>query len=142
MSSYQEAIGLIAILQREGTHWASSTESPFGPAFNTEILSRELEFFVDHFLVGYRKCLLTKAGRASLMAAFRDLAQELASEPQVLCHRDYHYRNLMVSPSHLRTISMSRAFQLATAPPDFGRRQMMQLLLINFVLLALFSWEN
>ena len=109
LSSYQEAIGLIAILQREGNHWASSTESPFGPAFNTEILSRELGFFVDHFLVGYRQCLLTKAGRASLMAAFRDLAQELASEPQVLCHRDYHSRNLMVCNRQLYVIDFQDA---------------------------------
>ena len=50
LSSYQEAIGLIATMQRKGTRWSSSIESPFGPAFDTETFFRELEFFVDHFL--------------------------------------------------------------------------------------------
>ena len=116
LSSYQEAIGLIATMQRKGTRWSSSIESPFGPAFDTETFFRELEFFVDHFLVGYRKCLLTKAGRASLMVAFRDLARELASEPQVLCHRDYHSRNLMVCNQQLYVIDFQDA---RMGPPTY-----------------------
>jgi aminoglycoside/choline kinase family phosphotransferase len=52
--------------------------------------------------------------REALDSEFASMAQELASEPKVLCHRDYHSRNLMVHEGTLVIID----FQDARMGPD------------------------
>jgi N-acetylmuramate 1-kinase len=52
--------------------------------------------------------------REALTAEFGALARELASEPRVLCHRDYHSRNLMFHMDRLYVID----FQDARMGPD------------------------
>jgi aminoglycoside/choline kinase family phosphotransferase len=52
--------------------------------------------------------------RTALAAEWRVLAEELAAEPRVLCHRDYHSRNLMLHRGELYIID----FQDARLGPD------------------------
>ena len=54
------------------------------------------------------------AAREALTEEWRNLAGLLASEPRVLCHRDYHSRNLMLSAGELYIID----FQDARMGPD------------------------
>ena len=87
---------------------------PYGIAFDVEKLTWELEFFAKHFVEGYRG-VGAGAGRAS--GARRGVAaivEELAAEPRVLCHRDYHSRNLMLHDGSLYIID----FQDARMGPD------------------------
>ena len=51
---------------------------------------------------------------SALRLQWRSLAVELASEPRVLCHRDYHSRNLMLHQGELYIID----FQDARLGPD------------------------
>jgi len=44
---------------------------------------------------GLRGCDLTAEDRSTLSEGFHRLAEEIASWPRVLCHRDFHSRNLM-----------------------------------------------
>ena len=57
---------------------------------------------------------LADAEREALRAEFAAIVRELASEPRVLCHRDYHSRNLMLHDGELYIID----FQDARLGPD------------------------
>jgi aminoglycoside/choline kinase family phosphotransferase len=111
---YRQAVALIATLQRRGADLASSEFLPYAIAFDVEKLSWELDFFTKHFLEAYRGVTLTSAERDALYAEFSILVQELAAEPRVLCHRDYHSRNLMLHEGQLYIID----FQDARMGPD------------------------
>src|SRR5919197_6440298 len=98
---YRQAVALIATLQRRGADLASPEYLPYGIAFDVEKLSWELDFFMKHFLEAYRGVTLSPDQRDALRAEFAVLVQTLADEPRVLCHRDYHSRNLMLHESQL-----------------------------------------
>jgi aminoglycoside/choline kinase family phosphotransferase len=111
---YRQAVGFIATLQRRGAELASPEYPPFAVAFDVEKLTWELEFFVKHYLTEYRGLSLSDAHREGLVAEWAKIAGELASEPRVLCHRDYHSRNLMLHGESLYIID----FQDARMGPD------------------------
>jgi aminoglycoside/choline kinase family phosphotransferase len=111
---YRQAVALIEMLQRRGSDLASSDFLPYGIAFDVEKLTWELDFFTKHFLEAYRGVTLGASERDALRAEFAGLVQELASEPRVLCHRDYHSRNLMLHEAQLYIID----FQDARLGPD------------------------
>jgi aminoglycoside/choline kinase family phosphotransferase len=111
---YRQAVALIATLQRRGAQLESPDFLPYGIAFDVEKLTWELDFFTKHFLEAYRGITLTDAERASLRAEFGVMVRELAEEPRVLCHRDYHSRNLMLRDGELYIID----FQDARMGPD------------------------
>lgn len=106
---YEEAVRVISVLQREGNRLASPRHPPYNVAFDVATLSWELEFFVDEFLVGHRGVALSTAARSTLTRAFRALSTTLADEPRVLCHRDFHSRNLMVHAGRLHVIDFQDA---------------------------------
>jgi aminoglycoside/choline kinase family phosphotransferase len=111
---YRQAVTLIATLQRRGAELASPDYVPYGIAFDVEKLTWELQFFIKHFLEAYRGASLGDAEREALTAEFAAIAGELAAEPRVLCHRDYHSRNLMLHEGDLYIID----FQDARMGPD------------------------
>lgn len=111
---YRQAVEFIDRLQRRGAELASPRYLPYGIAFDVEKLSWELEFFTKHFVEGYRAAKFTPAAREALTREWAAIAQELAAEPRVLCHRDYHSRNLMVRDGGLHIID----FQDARMGPD------------------------
>ena len=111
---YRQAVALIEQLQRRGGELHSLDYLPYGIAFDVEKLTWELDFFARHFIEGYRGSAFEPAERAALAAEFAVIAQELAGEPRVLCHRDYHSRNLMLRDGSLYIID----FQDARMGPD------------------------
>lgn len=111
---YQEAVSLLAVLQRRGSELASDRYLPYGLAFDVEKLTWELEFFVQQFLERHRGVTLQATEREALREEWSAIAAELAAEPRVLCHRDYHSRNLMLRYGRLYVID----FQDARLGPD------------------------
>jgi aminoglycoside/choline kinase family phosphotransferase len=111
---YRQSVALIATLQRRGDELASPEFLPYGIAFDVEKLTLELDFFTKHFLEAYRGITLADDERTALRAEFAGLIEELAAEPRVLCHRDYHSRNLMLHEGQLYMID----FQDARMGPD------------------------
>jgi N-acetylmuramate 1-kinase len=111
---YRQAVALIATLQRRGAELESNEFVPYGIAFDVEKLTWELDFFIKHFVEAYRGAVIAPADREELRREFAGLIQELASEPRVLCHRDYHSRNLMLHENRLYIID----FQDARMGPD------------------------
>ena len=111
---YRQAVALIATLQRRGAELESSLYLPYGIAFDVEKLTWELEFFTKHFIEAYRGVVIGAGARDDLRREFATLVSELAAEPLVLCHRDYHSRNLMLHQERLFIID----FQDARMGPD------------------------
>jgi hypothetical protein len=113
-SLYRQAVAFIDVMQRRGHDLESADHAPYRIAFDVEKLTWELDYFVRHFLEGYRGAVLSAAERAALAGEWAAIAGELAAEPRVLCHRDYHSRNLMVYEGQLYIID----FQDARLGPD------------------------
>jgi aminoglycoside/choline kinase family phosphotransferase len=111
---YRQAVALIATLQRRGAELASPDYLPYGIAFDVEKLTWELDFFIKHFIEAYRGVVIPPAARDELRREFAVIINTLASEPRVLCHRDYHSRNLMLHQGELYIID----FQDARMGPD------------------------
>jgi len=111
---YRQAIDFIAAIQRRGRELASDQYIPYGIAFDVAKLTWEMDFFVKHFVVAYRGATIADDAREAISAEFAGIIAELASEPRVLCHRDYHSRNLMWKDGQLFIID----FQDARMGPD------------------------
>src|SRR5215472_9212155 len=111
---YRQAVTLIEQLQRRGVDQSSPRYIPYGIAFDVEKLTWELNFFLKHFVEGYRASPIPLQTRERLDVEFDEIVRELAAEPRVLCHRDYHSRNLMLHDGSVYIID----FQDARLGPD------------------------
>src|SRR4029079_17079644 len=111
---YRQAVALIATLQRRGAELASPQYLPYGIAFDVEKLTWEMDFFIKHFIEAYRGVVIAEPVKDELRREFAVMIEALASEPRVLCHRDYHSRNLMLHSGELYIID----FQDARMGPD------------------------
>ena len=110
---YREAVDQVARLQLRAAQGPQKADC-FRIAFDIEKLTWELHYFQKHFLEGYRAADPSVEDRAVLGEAFHQLCQEIASWPRVVCHRDYHSRNLMLHGESLYIID----FQDARMGPD------------------------
>jgi aminoglycoside/choline kinase family phosphotransferase len=111
---YRQAVALIATLQRRGAELASPEFLPYAVAFDVEKLTWELDFFIKHFIEAYRGIVMSGDACHELRSEFARVIACLATEPRVLCHRDYHSRNLMLHGNQLYIID----FQDARMGPD------------------------
>jgi aminoglycoside/choline kinase family phosphotransferase len=113
-SLYRDAVDLIVRIQRGGAQVAPGEYLPYRAAFDVPKLVWELRFFVQHFLEGHRRAVLPSAIAHALDEEWTTLAGTLAAEARVVCHRDYHARNLMYHEGRLHLID----FQDARMGPD------------------------
>jgi aminoglycoside/choline kinase family phosphotransferase len=111
---YRQAVALIATLQRRGADLESPQYVPFAIAFDVEKLTWELDFFIKHFIEAYRGVVIATPLKEELRREFAVVVDTLAAERRVLCHRDYHSRNLMLHSGELYIID----FQDARMGPD------------------------
>ncbi len=111
---YRQAVALIATMQKRGAELTDPAFLPYGIAFDVEKLAWELDFFTKHFIEAYRGVVIAPDAHEELRREFRVMIDELAAEPRVLCHRDYHSRNLMLHQDQLFIID----FQDARMGPD------------------------
>ncbi len=111
---YRQAVSFIAHMQQRGDELRSPEYPPYQIAFDVEKLTWELEFFVKHYLLAFKGAAPSEALREALRGEWSAIVEELAGEPRVLCHRDYHSRNLMLHGGSLFIID----FQDARMGPD------------------------
>jgi aminoglycoside/choline kinase family phosphotransferase len=111
---YKQAVELVFRMQRKGAELQSDEFIPYRVAFDRDKLMWEMNFFVKHFLEAYRGVTILPSVREALSQEFLQIVDELAAEPRVLCHRDYHSRNLMLHERRLYIID----FQDARMGPD------------------------
>lgn len=108
---YTRAIEQVGRMQRAATAWPERDAECFRLAFDVPKLRFELDFFVTHFLCGLRARPLLDTEREALSRGFDELCAAIASWPRVLCHRDFHARNLLLHGGDLAWIDFQDARQ-------------------------------
>ena len=68
------------------------------PTYDAALLRRELDLFPEWFVQRHHGHSLTDAQRDALQGIFSALIANNLAQPRVLVHRDWHSRNLMVTP--------------------------------------------
>lgn len=106
---YREAVGMLAVLQDRGTRELPADHPSACAALDEDRLGFELRFFREHYIEGFRDLALGPRESAALDRFFLALAHEAAALPRVLCHRDYHSRNLLVQGDRLRLVDFQDA---------------------------------
>lgn len=77
--------------------------------FDTEKLLWELNYGKDNLILGVLKANLSDKAHTELQHAFTDICETLHKEPKVICHRDYHSRNLMIKLDKMFVIDFQDA---------------------------------
>jgi aminoglycoside/choline kinase family phosphotransferase len=99
-SFYERAVDVLADLHvRASEPPAHSKLEAFDLRFDLEKLMWEVQFTIENFYELYLARQISTDDRETMQKSFADICRALASEPVVFTHRDYHSRNLMVTPS-------------------------------------------
>jgi aminoglycoside/choline kinase family phosphotransferase len=106
---YRQAVHILAHLQDEGTRAVTPDLPASRTALDRDRLLFELRFFSEHYVGGLLRSPLDAAAAARLDAWFETLAETVAGYDRVLCHRDYHARNLMVKGDRLYMVDFQDA---------------------------------
>lgn len=87
------------------------------PPYDDALLQRELDLFPDWYLTQLRGQALDADQQTMLANTFALIKAQVLSQPTVLVHRDFHSRNLMVSPADLNARPGVIDFQDAVRGP-------------------------
>jgi aminoglycoside/choline kinase family phosphotransferase len=66
------------------------------PYYDSQRLQAEMRLFTEWFVNGLLECSISAVEQQRIDTVFSILVQSALSQPQVVVHRDYHSRNLMV----------------------------------------------
>ena len=89
-SLYADALDALFVMQRDAPR-----DTSILPAYDEELLLREMGLFRDWYCDQYCKASLSATQLSELDACFQQLSDAALLQPQVFVHRDYHSRNLM-----------------------------------------------
>lgn len=89
--TYQTAIEILPLIQSALSH--STTKLPH---YDNAFIELELNIFPEWLLAEHLSLTLTDDEQKQLKHCFAILTENMMSQPQVLIHRDYHSRNIMV----------------------------------------------
>jgi aminoglycoside/choline kinase family phosphotransferase len=89
---YGAALAALADLQARGAANARAL-----PPYDHAVLMREMQLLPDWFCARHLQLTLNAEVRALLATTMEFLAAAALAQPQVLVHRDYHSRNLMIT---------------------------------------------
>ncbi|MBK6957917.1 MAG: phosphotransferase [Nitrosomonas sp.] len=67
------------------------------PGYDEALLLKELNLFPDWYVAKHLRVAITEKQQAVLQSIFTRIIQNNIAQPQVLVHRDYHSRNLMLT---------------------------------------------
>lgn len=87
---YQDAIKTLLSIQR------CSINDPEIPSFDKAFMLKEMNLCPEWFFNAYLSLKLTPAENQIVNSTMEFIADEVAQQPLVFIHRDYHSRNLMI----------------------------------------------
>ncbi|MGA3158661.1 MAG: phosphotransferase [Steroidobacteraceae bacterium] len=90
---YGEALAALALIQLRGGGSLRQL-----PPYDAATLGREMQLLPEWFCARHLRIELSAAEHEMLQSSFAFLIREALSQPVVLVHRDYHSRNLMITP--------------------------------------------
>jgi hypothetical protein len=91
---YADAFAALLRMQTAGRASAAQL-----PPYDEPLLRRELQLFPDWFLAQHLREPPGPAEEAMLQRLFATLVDAALAQPQTFVHRDFHSRNLMVTPA-------------------------------------------
>ncbi len=96
---YERAIDVLVDLHVHASEKPSNSKlDSFEMKFDLEKLLWEVNFTIEHFYELHLGRQFSRGDRETLRVCFTEICEILANEPTVFTHRDYHSRNLMVTP--------------------------------------------
>lgn len=101
---YQQAMNTILDIQQISTHHAKTVIPPY----NDELLRREMRLF-DEWYLPYIGVKLDKKTQQLWNNVQQAIIDQVTAQPQVVVHRDFHSRNLMITPNDLGVIDFQDA---------------------------------
>lgn len=93
---YHQALSTLVQLQRPAAIEPFRTEDL--PVYDDARLQTEMRLFPDWYIAKHKQTSLSAAEAKALQGVFDRLSAAARTQAQVLVHRDYHCRNLMVLP--------------------------------------------
>lgn len=115
---YAKAVDQLVELQRAPTGTEQKACVGFQRRFDKDLLYWEYHHFLEYG-IEKKGIAVTPQDRVSLDNTFKELSQRIASMPEVLVHRDYHSRNLMVWGEKLAIIDFQDAL-MGPVPYDLA----------------------
>ena len=95
---FEKAIdALVALHVKTGPEHKTEDLEGFKLRFDSEKLMWEVNFTFEHFYQKHLQRNIKEADMKIMKDGFTQICNELANEPTVFTHRDYHSRNLMVT---------------------------------------------
>jgi len=106
---YKDSLELLVQVQYPRRHLLNHPAQD--RAFDFEKLMFEMNFFITHFVKGWLGLPLTESDPRdkNLIKELESLCTLLHGAERVLCHRDYHVRNVMVVAGHVKWIDFQDA---------------------------------
>ena len=92
---YGDALAALLAMQSRASRHADTL-----PPYDERLLLAEMELFRHWYLERHLGLALSPPQQRTLDQAFSLLAESALVQPKVFVHRDYHSRNLMVTPVH------------------------------------------
>jgi len=92
---YEKAVDILTRLQQEAKpHHRLCAD--FNPPFSPTKFMEEFAFFVTHYVGNLAKNRTSASALKNLSGLFDEICNEIDFSHCVLCHRDYHARNIML----------------------------------------------
>ena len=93
--SYRMALDELVKIQFDATRHRSSECIAFGRPFDSPLLMWEFDHFLEYGVPYCGTAPFKSNDREELRVEFQKISDELANQPRVFTHRDYHSRNLI-----------------------------------------------
>jgi len=106
---YKQAIDELIKIHYPASQDTKNDCVAFKVAFNTEKLLWEMNYGRDHLLDKFCGIKMDTRTSQDLTAIFVDICSTLDREEKVICHRDYHSRNVMIKFGKTRVIDFQDA---------------------------------
>ncbi len=95
---YEQVIDSLVTLQVKASDPRKSSIEAFSLRFDHKKLMWEVNFTLEHFYQTYLNRQISDADLNTMVTGFSEICTFLADQPTVLTHRDFHSRNVMVTP--------------------------------------------
>ena len=108
-SRYRQAVDVLVQMQVHATKANDHTCLAFHRGFDAPLLMWEFEHFLEYGVEVRNGHPLADVDAEAIRGVFKNIADQLAGQPRIFTHRDYHSRNLMVDGARLGVIDFQDA---------------------------------
>lgn len=108
-SRYRQAIDVLVQMQVDATKADDHTCLAFHRGFDAPLLMWEFDHFLEYGVEVRNGSPLADVDAEAVRRVFKNIADQLAGQPRIFTHRDYHSRNLMVDGTRLGVIDFQDA---------------------------------